>query len=89
MRRKVRERERNWERRSREGEVQPLTKGQRRREMESGSGWLDWENLDEVTETENQATAWAGQEEDTDTGEEIGPDWEAVLTEREIYSLTT
>jgi hypothetical protein len=37
---------------------------------------------------ENQATAWTGQEEDTDTGEEISPDREAVLAEREISCLT-
>jgi hypothetical protein len=56
-------------------------------EMESGSGWLDWENLDEETETENQAAAWVGQEEDTDTEEEVSPDLEAALTETEIGCL--
>jgi hypothetical protein len=87
MRGKVRERERNWEGRNKEGEVPPLIKSQWRREMESEDGWLGWENLDEETETENKAAARVGQEEDTNTEEEMGLDWEAVLAEMEIDCL--
>jgi hypothetical protein len=62
MRRKVRERERIWECRDRAREVQELTGSQWREAMGLGDGLQGWENLDEGTETLNQAATWWGRE---------------------------
>jgi hypothetical protein len=55
--------------------------------MGLGDGWQSWENLDEETETLNQAAAWWGREGQVQEEEEQGPGWEADLAEREVNRI--
>jgi hypothetical protein len=55
-------------------------------ETENQASWMG-ENLDEGSETEDKAGAWAEQEREMDTEELAGPNLEANLAEREVNYL--